>query len=404
MDYPKSVPSVGLVNGKFVDENPVTGTPGSLIPAAWGNGVTQEIVNAITAAGLAPNESQNNQLTLAIKELAKLDPQQNFPAQVYRKNLVINGGFDIWQRGVVNVGPNVGGFLADRFRCDWDGAAGVNISRQSFAPGQTDVPNEPRFFLRWQQVTTGSGSTTHKISQKIESVRTLAGKVATISFWVRGDAARRVTFSITQYFGNGGSVPATMSVNSFQVTNGWTKCQATFQVPSIAGKTLGAGDNDCLRIEFDLALNALQTIDVAQVQLEEGPVATLFERRPIGEELRLCQRYYEKTFNQDVVPGDSTSSSAGSLISIVMQGQVASSGQPATQWSFKVEKRAIPSTTLYRAFGSGAPGQWRSGSDLVSSGNARTYTASTRSVWVDNTDVGVVTQSYYIHAAADAEL
>ncbi len=36
MDYPKRVPSVGLVNGKFVDENPVTGAPGSLIPAQWG--------------------------------------------------------------------------------------------------------------------------------------------------------------------------------------------------------------------------------------------------------------------------------------------------------------------------------------------------------------------------------
>ena len=62
MDYPKSVPSAGLVNGKFIDENPLTGKPGSLIPADWGNGVTDEIVNVISAAGLTPNEGDNTQL------------------------------------------------------------------------------------------------------------------------------------------------------------------------------------------------------------------------------------------------------------------------------------------------------------------------------------------------------
>ncbi|SFO04925.1 hypothetical protein SAMN03159304_01740 [Pseudomonas sp. NFACC24-1] len=67
MDYPKSVPSAGLVNGKFVDENPLTGTPGSLIPAAWGNGVTQEIVNVIKAGDLTPDETQNDQLLEAIQ-------------------------------------------------------------------------------------------------------------------------------------------------------------------------------------------------------------------------------------------------------------------------------------------------------------------------------------------------
>ncbi|WP_053178317.1 hypothetical protein [Pseudomonas kilonensis] len=69
MDYPKSVPSAGLVNGKFVDENPLTGTPGSLIPAAWGNGVTQEIVNVIKAGDLTPDETQNDQLLEAIQSV-----------------------------------------------------------------------------------------------------------------------------------------------------------------------------------------------------------------------------------------------------------------------------------------------------------------------------------------------
>lgn len=70
MDYPKSVPSAGLVNGKFVDENPLTGTPGSLIPADWGNGVTQEIVNVIKAGELTPDEAKSDQLLQAIQTVA----------------------------------------------------------------------------------------------------------------------------------------------------------------------------------------------------------------------------------------------------------------------------------------------------------------------------------------------
>lgn len=73
MDYPKSVPSVGLVSGKFVDENPATGTPGSLIPAQWGNSVTQEILNVIQGAGLVPDEADVTQLHRAILGLAASD-------------------------------------------------------------------------------------------------------------------------------------------------------------------------------------------------------------------------------------------------------------------------------------------------------------------------------------------
>lgn len=67
MDYPKSVPSVGLVNGQFADEDPIAGKPGSLIPATWGNSVTQEILNVVQAAGMAPNEASNNQLLAALR-------------------------------------------------------------------------------------------------------------------------------------------------------------------------------------------------------------------------------------------------------------------------------------------------------------------------------------------------
>jgi hypothetical protein len=69
MDYPNSVPSAGLVNGKFVDEDPLAGTPGSLIPASWGNGVTEEILGVINEAKLTAAEGNNKQLLEAIKKL-----------------------------------------------------------------------------------------------------------------------------------------------------------------------------------------------------------------------------------------------------------------------------------------------------------------------------------------------
>lgn len=71
MDYPISVPNIGLVGGKFVNEDPFTGTPGSLIPAQWGNAVTDEIVNVIEGAGLTPAEANVTQLLAAIRLINK---------------------------------------------------------------------------------------------------------------------------------------------------------------------------------------------------------------------------------------------------------------------------------------------------------------------------------------------
>jgi len=71
MDYPKSVPGVGLVDGKFVDENEQTGQQGSLIPAAWGTAVTDEILNVQAEAAIQPNEGKVNQLVSAIRAIAE---------------------------------------------------------------------------------------------------------------------------------------------------------------------------------------------------------------------------------------------------------------------------------------------------------------------------------------------
>lgn len=263
-------------------------------------------------------------------------PAQAFAPQVFRKNLLINGNFDIWQRATENPSAAGGGYVTvDRFRTDWDGTALVNISRQAFALGQTAVPNEPSYFLRWQQGTAGAGSATHTIQQKIESVRTGAGKTLTLSFWAKADSARNITAELLQVFGTGGapSAPVQTPAQVFALGVAWKKCVATFALPSIAGKTLGSNGNDCLSVVLNLPLNVIQTIDIAQIQLEESAVATPFESRPAAVELALCQRYYESGYATWSVNALSTTSSGSTF------------GYFAVMVPFKVTKRAVPTIT-----------------------------------------------------------
>ena len=87
MDFPKSVPNAGLVNGRFVDENVGTGQPGSLIPAVWGNSVTLELLSVLNAGGIVPNELKTDQLAAAIA------------------NIVSSGVKDVLRSGVINSTP-----------------------------------------------------------------------------------------------------------------------------------------------------------------------------------------------------------------------------------------------------------------------------------------------------------
>jgi hypothetical protein len=216
------------------------------------------------------------------------------------RNAVINGNFDIWQRGTSFSNPPNGGYTADRYAVFYDGSGATRgISRQTFTLGQTDVPNEPTYFLRYAQSVAGSGATFNVLATLIEDVRTFAGKTVTISFWAK--AASILTMQVvnfTQSFGTGGSPSSSVTttvVSSLSVGTSWAKYSYSFTIPSISGKTLGSDGNSRVSVDFSLPVNTTFTLDVAQIQLEIGSEATTFERRPIGTELALCQRYYIAT-------------------------------------------------------------------------------------------------------------
>jgi len=206
------------------------------------------------------------------------------------KNAIINGDFDIWQRGTSGFGAQ--SYFADRWVQNTVAPYDNTASRQSFTLGQTDVPNNPKYYSRLSlTVNQTSGS---NIRQFIEGVENFANENVTVSFYTKCSEVNTGTLYIRQFFGTGGSPSVT--VDKFVVidyTTSWQKITFTTTLDSIAGKTLGTNGDD--RLEFILTTELASTahdIDIAQVQVEKGTVATEFENRSIGEELALCQRYY----------------------------------------------------------------------------------------------------------------
>lgn len=225
-----------------------------------------------------------------------------------RKNYLINGNFDIWQRGTTQT---TSGMLSDdRWGNRSSGGLGeVANDRVAFTLGQTSVPGNPKYY---SQVTVGAlddivaGNVLK--DQLIEDVSTLSGKTVTLSFWAKADAAKAVNVSFAQNFGTGGSpskeVPFIYQ-EDVQLTTDWQRFSVTTTLPSIAGKTLGSDNNSYLKVRLIFSAgDYFETLgiftgeqtgvfDIAQVQLEEGDTATEYERRTVADELFLCQRYYK---------------------------------------------------------------------------------------------------------------
>nr|WP_279653364.1 phage tail protein [Pseudomonas morbosilactucae] len=85
-----------MKDGKFIDENPVTGQVGSLISSEWGNAVTDELLNVIRAGGEEPAEAEHDQLLAAIKAIVK----DNIPPEQVRTTLAQYGITDAYTKSV----------------------------------------------------------------------------------------------------------------------------------------------------------------------------------------------------------------------------------------------------------------------------------------------------------------
>ena len=211
------------------------------------------------------------------------------------RNKIINGNFDVWQRGTTFSPGGTYAYTADRWFVDFDGGGATRtVSQQAFTNGQTDVPGMSRYYIRFNQSVAGSTGSFTGLTQRIESVLTGAGRTVTTSFYAKSDVSRVMVIILGQNFGTGGSPSGTLFYSkSITLSTVWQKYSVSHNISSISGKTIGTNNNDFLAVQFGGTANAIQTIDIAQVQLEEGQQATPFEMRPYPVELQLCQRYYE---------------------------------------------------------------------------------------------------------------
>jgi hypothetical protein len=237
-----------------------------------------------------------------------------------RKNLIINGAMVIDQRNggsAVTGSAAVGKFAADRYSLYANTTATITAQQVSDAPDDFEKSNK---FTCTNAASSDTSGSRVQLYQAIEGYNTAHlqfgssnAKTITLSFWVKASNTGTYGGAFTNGVINR-AYPYQYTISS---ANTWE-----YKTVTITGDTsgtwatdnagglylfwsLGVGSNyegtaNQWNGAFDIAppssfslkdnLNA--TWQITGVQLEVGSVATEFEHRSYGEELALCQRYY----------------------------------------------------------------------------------------------------------------
>ena len=206
----------------------------------------------------------------------------NYVSPYGRKNLLINGGFDIWKRGE-NKSVASGKFFADRWYYNTGGTSSITASK--YREGSAQGIYEGLISAQLQ----GNASSYKDYRHRIEDCVRLSGKTLTLSFLMVSDSVEDITIFTRNVYSSTDSTSFVSSIIG-QTSGFLTKYTYTFTVPSYNGETIDESNSIELVIRHG---SASGTVRLAQVQLEQGSVATPFEVLPIGETDMLCKRYYQ---------------------------------------------------------------------------------------------------------------
>jgi len=280
------------------------------------------------------------------------------------KNSIINGDFNIWQRGTSFVGLTGVAYTADRFYYNRMGVMSHDVSRSSDVPNIAQAGRGFNYsaLIDCQNIDSSISATdlcVYETTIEGYNFLPLAQKTMTLSFWVKATKVGIYCVYLANSI-NDRSYIAEYTINTSET---WEFKTITIAASPSAGTwnyTNGVG----IRVGFVLAAgsNLQTTKDIWQtgsyfatenqvnacdntnnnfrltgIQLEAGDAFTGYEGRFIQDELSYCQRYFETTYDQ-VAAG--TITNIGRLIASV------SNINPITI-SFKVSKRVLPNCAVY---------------------------------------------------------
>jgi hypothetical protein len=278
---------------------------------------------------------------LSVVQVGVLDPAHismpNYSTAI-RKNFLTNGAMLISQR-FGNANPQTiaaaRAYHVDRWQVQ-SGAGGSAVVQQI---GTVNLLNGFPFALRVQRTAGNAAVTPIQLAQSLETVDSVAlnGINALISFWALAGAnysAAGSVLNVQVVTGTGvdqnvlaGYTGAFANINANIVLGPtWQK----FQTPIFSIQSAGAQE---LGVVFTMTPVGVAGVNdlfqITGIQLETAPLgsaavaASDFDHRPIAEMLARCQRYYEKSFNQALVPAQGAAVSGAFTFPATKAGAVA---------------------------------------------------------------------------------
>lgn len=254
--------------------------------------------------------------------------------QAARKNLLINGGMEINQRGLTSVADDA--YCLDRWYVLTE-TGNVTVAQQ------TDQENGTPYNIRLTQPDVSAKQIAlAQIIQASES-KALRGRTATLSARIRNSTGGQVNYAVLEWTGTAdtvtsdvisawassptyiGSITERAKGSITPSSNTWT------DAPGLAAAISGSTNNIIVLIwsDADMAQNA--TLDISRVQLEAGPLASGFERLPIASVLSLCQRRRQTISGFSGICVNATTVQVGIVFPVEMAATPSASATAAIQ-------------------------------------------------------------------------